>query len=135
MTNIDETMVQDLVDADRAFIGAVRKALADFDAAPPADLQQWPTWRRPDPWRDTVLPNVERYLQGAEDGLREFKAGKPKRAFLAAQGQMGITKKVEFDLGWTTPAHQQAINDAMTRISEVADRTWRIGYAEGLAKP
>jgi hypothetical protein len=106
----------------------------DFDAAPPAGWQQWPTWRKPDPWRHTVLPNVERYLKGAEDGLREFQAGQPKRAFLSAQGQMGITKKIEFDLGWASPPNQKAISDAIESVSEIADKIWRIGYAEGLAK-
>lgn len=135
MTKIDEAMVKDLVDADAALVAAVKKALSAFDAAPPAGWRQWPAWRKPDPWRDTVLPNLERYRQGAEDGLRDFRAGNPRRAFQAAQGQMGLTKKMEFDSSWTTPDHQKAINDAVSRVSEVADRIWRIGHAEGLARP
>jgi hypothetical protein len=135
MSKIDEAMVQDLLDADAALIASVKKALAGFDAAPPAGWRQWPAWRKPDPWRDTVLPNLERYRQGAEDGLHEFRAGNVKRAFQAAQGQMGLTKKLEFDFSWMPPEHQNAIRDAIDRVSEVADTIWRIGHAEGLARP
>lgn len=135
MSKIDEAMIQELLDADRALIGAVQKALADFEAAPPSGWQQWESWRKPDPWRTTVLPNLERYRQGAEEGLRELRAGNAKRAFFAGQGQMGLTKKIELDSSWATPANQKAIADAIERVSVIADRIWRIGYAEGLAKP
>ena len=134
MSNIDEEMVQELVAADRALVEAVQKALSDFDAAPPPGWQQWESWRKPDPWRNTVLPNLERYRQGAEEGLRELQSGRPKRAFFAAQGQMGLTKKIEFDSGWATPANRKAIDDAIERVGVIADRIWRIGHAEGLAK-
>ena len=135
MSKIDEAMVQDLVDADAALIEAIKKALAGFDAVPAAGWRQWPSWRKPDPWRDTALPNLERYRQGAEEGLRELRAGNPKRAFQAAQGQMGLTKKMDFDDGWMTTDHQKAVREAINRVGETADRIWRIGYAEGLARP
>jgi hypothetical protein len=135
LTTLDEAMVQELLDADLAFIAAVQKALADFDAAPPGGWQEWESWRKPDAWRNTVLPNLERYREGAEDGLREIKAGNPRRAFFAAQGQMGLSKKIEFDSAWASPAHQQAIADATERVSAIADRIWRIGHAQGLATP
>lgn len=135
MTKIDEAMVKDLLDADAALIEAIEKALAGFEASPPAGADQWPSWKTPDPWRDTVLPNLERYRKGAEEGLREFRAGNPRRAFQAAQGQMGLTKKMEFDSGWAAAADRKAIEDAVERVSAAADRIWRVGHAEGLARP
>ena len=135
MSKIDEPMVQELLDADRALLEAVRKALADFDAAPPPGWEQWESWKKPDPWRNTVLPNIERYRLGAEEGLREIRAGNPKRAFFAGQGQMGLTKKIEFDASWATPENRKSIADAIEGVDAAADRIWRIGYAEGLAKP
>jgi hypothetical protein len=135
MSAIDETMVQELLAADRALIGAIEKALADFDAAPPSGWEQWPTWRKPDPWRETVLPNLERYRRGAEEALREIQSGNPRRAYVAGGSQADLSKKMEFDSSWAAPAHRQAIDDGISRVVAAADRLWRIGHAEGLAKP
>lgn len=129
-SSLDESMIQELLDADVAFIGAVQKALADFQAAAPAGWQQWEAWRKPDPWQTTVLPHLQRYEQASQEALQEFRAGRPDRAFAAATGQMGLSKKIDYDLGWATPENQQALEAALDRLDAAADRIWRVQQAK-----
>jgi hypothetical protein len=129
-TGLDEAMIQELLDADVAFSDAVQKALGDFHAAAPAGWQQWEPWRKPDPWQDTVLPHLQKYREWSEEALREFKSGNPARAFEAASGQMGLSKKIDYDLGWATPENQQALEAALDRVDAAADRIWRLSRAQ-----
>lgn len=123
---LDEAMVREMLDADVAYLEAVKKALADFKAQPPAGWEQWDGWRKPDPWETVVLPHLERYREWSEEALRELKAGNPARAFEVATAQLGLSKKVDFDLGWATPANQQAMEAALDRVSAAVDRVWRL---------
>jgi hypothetical protein len=125
-TGLDEAMIQELLDADVAFIDAVQKALGDFHASAPAGWQQWESWRKPDPWKDKVLPHLQKYREWSEEALREWKKGNPAPAVEAATGQMGLSKKIDFDLDWATPENRQALEAALDRVAAAADRIWRL---------
>lgn len=122
-----------LQSASEQLIAAVRTALDDFQASPPAGWQSWETWRTPRPWKDKALPNLERYHADLHGALRAHQAGDIKPITTAAAGYAGLAKDLDFDTRWMTEENRLAVDQAVDRLVEVAGDIHRLGY-EALAK-
>lgn len=128
MEYIDHKLAIAFQSASANLITVIRKAIDDFYVAPPHGWEAWERWRTPEPWKDRVVPNLEKCHLGLQKELLALDAGDYMPITLAAASYAGLSKDLDYDRSWMSNENQEAVRKAVAELVSIAHRIHRIGY-------
>jgi hypothetical protein len=127
-THITKEMVQEFDRRSRDLIGAIKKAIGDFYADPPAGWERWENWRTPHPWETKAMPNLSCYQEDIDNAISAFDMGDFHPIDKVGSYYSSLSKDMDFDMTWMTENDRIAITKSIDAATEIADRIHRIGY-------